>query len=104
MIFGSKTGYGKVDLILQPWHLQGCDKIDVKVPSKNRSTSEPSLISLRAIEPDHRPQKPRASAKAGFIEENRGGAPSQEAVTLTEAKYDNDRYGSRRAQFDKKSV
>ena len=63
MIFGSKTGYGKVDLILQPSHLQVCNEIDVKAPAKDQSTSEPSLTSLRAIEPDRRPQKPRASAK-----------------------------------------
>ena len=35
MTFGSKTGYGKVDLILQPSYLQVCNKIDVKVSSKN---------------------------------------------------------------------
>ena len=63
MIFGSKTGYGKVDLILQPSHLQFCKETDVKAPSKNRSTSEPSLTSLRAIEPDRRPEKPGASVK-----------------------------------------
>ena len=34
MIFGSKTGYGKVDLILQPSHLQVCNEIDVRAPSK----------------------------------------------------------------------
>ena len=28
MIFGSKTGYGKVDLFLQPSHLQVCNEID----------------------------------------------------------------------------
>jgi hypothetical protein len=28
MIFGSKTGYGKVDLILQPSHLQVRNEID----------------------------------------------------------------------------
>jgi hypothetical protein len=28
MIFGSKTGYGRVDLILQPLHLQVCNEID----------------------------------------------------------------------------
>jgi hypothetical protein len=35
MIFGSKTGYGKVDLILQPSHLQVCNDIDVEAPLKN---------------------------------------------------------------------
>ena len=34
MIFGSKTGYGKVDLILQPSHLQVCNESDVRAPSK----------------------------------------------------------------------
>jgi hypothetical protein len=34
MIFGSKTGYGKVDLILPPSYLQVCNKFDVKAPAK----------------------------------------------------------------------
>ena len=54
MIFGSKTGYGEVDLILQPSHLQICNETDVKEPSKDWSTSQPSLASLRAIEPNRR--------------------------------------------------
>ncbi len=71
MIFGSKTGYGRVDLILQPSHLQFRNEIDVRAPSKNWSTSELSLASLRAIEPNRRSHfircdalKPRASAKS----------------------------------------
>jgi hypothetical protein len=34
MIFGSKTGYARVGLALQPSHLQVCNEIDVRVPSK----------------------------------------------------------------------
>src|SRR5467141_1190615 len=67
MIFGSKTGYGKVDLILQPSHLQVCNEIDVKAPAKKISTSQPSLASPRAIEPSpirYDALKPRASAKS----------------------------------------
>jgi hypothetical protein len=33
-IFGSKTGYGKIDLILQPSQLQVCSEIDVRAPPK----------------------------------------------------------------------
>jgi hypothetical protein len=55
MIFGSKTGYGRVDLILQPSHLQFRNEIDVRAPLKKlvnigtvlglatRHRAEPSL-------------------------------------------------------------
>src|SRR5229473_2842210 len=69
MIFGSKTGYGRVDLILQPSHLQFRNEIDVRAPSKNWSTSE---LSLARYAPSSRTValircdalKPRASAKS----------------------------------------
>ena len=68
MIFGSKTGYGKVDLILQPSHLQVCNEIDVRAPSKNWSTSELSLASLRAIEPNRRSHSIRRVETQSFRE------------------------------------
>ena len=68
MIFGSKTGYGRVDLILQPSHLQFRNEIDVRAPSKNWSTSELSLASLRAIEPNRRSHSMRRVETQSFRE------------------------------------
>jgi len=62
MIFGSKTGYGRADVILQPSHLQVCNEIDVQAPSKKlvniasvlglatRHRVEPSPYSIRRVE------------------------------------------------------
>jgi hypothetical protein len=65
MIFGSKTGYGRVDLILQPSHLQFRNEIDVRAPW---STSELSLASLRAIEPNRRSHSMRRVETQSFRE------------------------------------
>jgi hypothetical protein len=75
MIFGSKTGYGKVDLILPPSYLQVCNKFDVKAPAKkliNIATVLGVAMRLRARPSPSKTQSFRECA--GFIEENRGGA------------------------------
>jgi len=52
MIFRSKTGYGKVDLILQPSQLQVCSEIDVRAPPKKLINIATVLGLVRAIEPN----------------------------------------------------
>src|SRR5713226_2912105 len=69
MIFGSKTGYVGVDLILQPSHLQFRNEIDVRAPSKTGQHRNcpwpryaPSSRTVALIRCDA--LKPRASAKS----------------------------------------
>jgi len=57
MIFGSKTGYGKGDLILQPSHLQVCNEIDARRLKK--TVQHRNRPCLRAIEPNRRPHSIR---------------------------------------------
>ena len=66
MIFGSKTGYGKVELILQPSHLQVCNEIDVQRPQKMVNIG--TVLGLRAVEPNRRPHSIRRVETQSFRE------------------------------------
>jgi hypothetical protein len=68
MIFGSKTGYGKVDLILQPSHLHVCNDIGVKAPLKRLVNIATVLGLAGAIEPNRRPHSIRRVETQSFRE------------------------------------